>query len=227
MKRSYFCIVCIAFVVLVVSTLVTPVFAAKSVTPIEGVLVTDSVGNGSVSGTTVTITAKGGSLSRTTNTVTIKNTSGSTAQISFDYQVSGNYNSHTFPATSGTITQVLTAGQEVTYKIESQALKRTATLTLKNFSLAEAISDSKVTVTYGSLGSVKLDETSVVSGSSVSVNPTDGATFVAVPSNGAKFIGWINTSDKKVISTDASYTIYPVQDVSIKAILLCIQMCQS
>ena len=93
------------------------VFAATMVTPIEGVTVTDSVGNGTLSNGVVTIQAKGGYLSQTTNTITIANNSGTTKKLSFSYSAS-NYSSFSESAASGTISETLAAGGTVIITIK-------------------------------------------------------------------------------------------------------------
>lgn len=194
--------------------------AATTVKPISGVEVTDSVGTGKLSGETVTITATGGYTSRTTNTVTITNASESTATLSFNYSVTGNYNSYTTPSgnKSGTYTETLPAGGTVEIKIESKALKMTATLTLSNFSLTATAASSTVGFAYDTtLGSVTVDGAGVANGASTEINGTTGAALVATPVSGATFVGWIDASNNKLISTSATYTLIPAENMSVQA----------
>lgn len=208
------------FLLIVASLFCISTIAATTVKPISGVEVTDSGGTGTLSGEIVTITATGGYTSRTTNTVTITNASESAATLSFDYSVTGNYNSFSTPSgnKSGTYTDTLPAGGTVEIKIESKALKMTATLKLSNFSLTATAASSIVGFAYDTtLGSVTVDGTGIVSGASVEINGTTGAALVATPVSGATFVGWIDASNNKLISTSATYTLIPAENMSVQA----------
>ena len=95
MKTKYMRHVFVAGVLLLLllSLLLSPVFAARTVTPIENcVTVTDSKNTGQLSGGVVTVTASGWWSSQT-NTVTITNIGSSKAVITFDYAATGNVSS--------------------------------------------------------------------------------------------------------------------------------------
>ncbi len=199
--------------------------AAVAVTSVSGVEVTvDSNGSISESNGTVTVTAQGSFSSSKTATVTVKNTSGSTANISFDYsgtQVGGcSLGGVSSNKCSGTKTVLLTAGSTTTFTITSRTWNSNTTVTMKlsNFKVEAVAAESDVTVTYGSLGSVKIDDTTVASGSVNAVSSATGASFVAVPGSGSKFVAWINPATNAVISTSATYQLIPTEAMSIKAI---------
>lgn len=199
---------------------------AITVTGISGVEVTVD-GNGSISesGGTVTVTAKGSFTSRKTATITVKNTSGSTATVSFDYSASkySKDNSTIYElagADSGSCSVLLTAGATKTFTLASNTwtTSTTATAKLSNFKVVAAAAESNVTVTYTNLGSVKMDGNAVASGSVNPVSSSTGATFVATPTSGAKFIAWINPDNGALISESATYQLIPTEDTKIKAV---------
>ena len=95
---------------------------------------------------------------------------------------------------------------------------RTATLTLSNFSLTVAAESSKVTFEYDSaLGSVTVDGTAVNSGDTKDISLSTGATIVASANSGATFHGWVD-ADGKILSTEATYTLTPADDITVKAV---------
>ena len=212
--------------VLVLLTLVAAMVAmmtlpasAVAVTGVSGVEVTvDSNGSISESSGTVTVTTEKGSLvSDKTVTVTLKNTSDSTVTISFDYSVK-NATSCSLGSTSGDSHSVLLAGNSSTTFTVKPETWRNATLTLSNFKVEEVAAESDVTVTYGSLGSVKLDGTAIASGSVNPVSSSTGASFVAVPGSGSKFVAWIDPATNDVISTSATYQLIPTEAMTIRAV---------
>ncbi len=199
------------------------VSAATTVTVLDGqVSITDTATNMSESGGTVTVSAKGGLLSQTTNTITICNESESTAELTFDYSAS-NYSSFSETSASGTKSVLLDAGATCTMSIKGKRAlsSNTATLTLSNFSLTAAASSSNVTFDYDSAyGSVTIDGTAVSSGDVVEEVPLTGAALVATAANGGSFSGWVNAADNSILSTDASYTITPATDMTVKAVFV-------
>ena len=217
-------LVLLAVIAALVATMAMPA-AAVTVTGVSGVEVTvDSNGSISESEGTVTVTAKGSFTSAKTATITVTNTSGSTANISFDYSGSdvgsstlGTVSSNKI---SGTKTVLLTAGGTTTFTITSRSwtTSNTVTLTMSNFKVETVAAESNVTVTYGSLGSVKLDGATVASGSVNPVSSSTGGTFVAVPGSGSKFVGWIDPATNAVLSTSATYQLIPTEDAAIRAV---------
>ena len=190
---------------------------ATTVTVLDGnVSITDSVGTGNKSGGTVTITAKGSFLSKKTNNITITNESESTATLSFYYEIN-DADSHTFPATSGSISELLDPGNSISVSITSKAFNGTVTLTLKDFSLVEAATSSNVTFNFDSeLGSVEVGGTSISSGTVQDIS-LSGATLLATANRGATFLGWIDENGKR-LSTENPYTLTPTADMTVEAI---------
>lgn len=221
---SLFLVTVLALVMLF-STMVLEA-TAVTVTGVSGVEVTvDSNGSISESGGTVTATVKGSFTTRKTTTITVKNTSGSTATISFDYTVSNHDSSVSTiddlaGGNSGSYSVLLTAGATKTFTMCSNRFTSnvTATAKLSNFRVEAAAASSNVTVTYGGLGSVKIDGTTVTSGSVNSVSSASGASFVAVPGSGSKFVAWINPATNEVISTSATYQLIPAENMAIRAV---------
>ena len=199
---------------------------ATTVTVLNGqISITDTATNMSESGGTVTAKAKGGLLSQTTNTITITNTSGSTATISFSYSAS-NYGSFTDPdggsTASGTKSAVVQNGGTLTLSIKGKKAlsSNTATLTLKDFSLAATAASSSVTFEYdNSLGSITVGGTPTANDAAVDIT-SSGAALVATPISGARFLGWINTADNSILSQNASYTLIPAADMTVKAVFI-------
>ncbi len=216
-------LVLLAVITALVATMAMPAMAAGetvSVTGAEGVSVSvDSNGSAAQSNGTVTVTAKGSLMSKKTAIVTITNTSGSTAAISFDYSID-KASSHSEDVASGSKNLTLKAGDsyQITITSNSGFSNLTVTLKLSNFAIKAAAASSNVTVTYGSLGSVKIGDTTVASGSVNSVSSATGASFVAVPGSGSKFIGWIDPATNAVISTSATYQVIPAEDMAIRAV---------
>ncbi|MBP3634670.1 MAG: hypothetical protein J6J43_08880, partial [Oscillospiraceae bacterium] len=196
---------------------------ATTVTVLDGqISVTDSLGNGTVSGNTVTVKAAGSLFSKKTNTVTIANESENVASLSFAYAASG-YSSFTVAgeaATSGSYSAILNPGASVTLVLQSKSglSAGTATLTLSEFALVAAAEASNVTVEFDSAyGSVTVDGTVVEAGSVQEISLTDGATLTAAAANGGRFLGWINAANGMVLSGDASFTLTPAEDMTVKA----------
>ncbi len=217
-------LVLLTLVIAMVAMMALPA-SAVTVTGVDGVEVTvDSNGSISESNGTVTASAKGSFTSAKTATITVTNTSGSTANISFDYsgtQVGacslGGVSSN---KCSGSKTYLLTAGGTATFTITSRSwnTNTTVTMTLSNFKVEEVAAESDVTVSYNSYGSVQIDGTTVASGSVNSVSSATGASFVAVPGSGSKFVAWIDPATNAVISTSATYQIIPTEAMSIRAV---------
>ena len=225
-KRLTQVLVLLTLIVAMVAMMAMPV-SAVAVTGVSGVEVTvDSNGSVSESGGTVTVTVKGSIATRKTTTITVKNTSGNTATISFDYSVSNHDDSVSTMddlagANSGSYSVLLTAGATKTFTVCSKRFtsNTTATATLSNFKVVTAAANSNVTVTYGSLGSVKIDGTAVSSGTVIeNVSRTDGVSLKAESVDGGVFLAWINNADNSVVSTNKEFTYYPVADTSLKAV---------
>ena len=194
-----------------------------TVTVLDGkISIADSANSNKVSGGTVTITAKGSLFGKKTNNITITNASGSKANISFDYSASGASSfkiAGADAATSGSYSAILDAGAtlSVTLVSNSGLSGNTATLTMSNFSLIEVKESSNVTVNFdSSLGSVTAGGNAVKNGDVLNVSGTSGVALSATAKNGSMFLGWTDDSGK-ILSTAATYTFVPAQDVTVKA----------
>ena len=210
-----------AFIGVITSKVVAPSvsFFATTVSPIEGVSVTDSSSTGSLSNGTVTITVKGGwfSSSRNTNTITVANTSGKPGKLSFDYSLTNHYGT-TLPSAQGSYLSDMTADGSYEFTITSKGSSSTATLTLSNFQFKEAQATSTVTVEYNStLGSVTAAGAAVNSEDTIAdVSITDGVALVATP-NGSAFLGWVNKGTHEILSTSTTFTYKPIEDSTVVA----------
>ena len=199
-------------------------YASKTVTVLDGkVSITDSAGNGSVSNGTYTASATGSLFSKKNNTITILNASDSLAQLSFSYSASNansfKINNATSDA-SGTYSALLEPGKYIEFYIQSKSGTgdKKVTLTLGNFSLVPAKAESNVTFDFDStLGSVTVAGSAVENGASQAISLAEGAELVATPKDGIKFLGWVNTADHAIISTAATYTLKPADDMAVKA----------
>jgi len=194
-----------------------------TVTVLDGLVsVTDSANSNTVSGGTVTITAKGSLFSKKTNNITITNESDSTAKLEFDYSAS-KANSFTVAgasATSGRYSEVMAPGASVKLVLVSNSgfSNTTATLTLSNFSLTAAASESNVTIDFdGALGSITADGAAVAAGDTLVVSLSAGVTLAAAANSGAAFLGWID-EDGAILSKEASYGFTPAEDMTVRAV---------
>ena len=197
-----------------------------TVTVLDGQLsIADSANSNTVSNGTVTIKASGSLFSKKTNNITITNDTENKAQLSFDYSVSS-ANSFKIAgataATSGNYTVTLDAGGTLAITLVSNSgfSNTTATLTMSNFSLITASDSSNVTFLYdSSYGSITVDGNSVLSGAVVEGITLDtGVALTATASNGASFLGWVNTADGSILSSTGSYTLKPASDMTVKAV---------
>lgn len=206
-----------------IRTVNTPtLLAEKTVTMFDGGLsFTDSEGTGSVSGTTYTATATGGLRTTTTNTITITNNSGAAKQLSFTYNLSGNYSdAGTFPSASSNSVSV-TLADKATYVCSFTCQKyiyRSATLTLSNITFKDVASNAAVTITYdSSIGSVSVDGEKVASGDELSDISTSAETQL-VASPASSFVGWVNTDTHALLSDSATYSMTFGDDTNITAV---------
>ena len=207
---------------LTIETAMTPSFFASKTSSVLGgnVVVIDTQGTGSVSNDVVTITVKGGLLSGKTNTVDIYNNTGSAATLRFDFEVS-NYDSFSESGTKGTCSALLAPDANYTLTLKSKSNYETAKLVLSNFSLVPAATSSDVVFDYdSSAGSVTADGAVVASGSSKNITLANGATLVATPASGAKFLAWVDALDNKILSTNSTYVLKPASAMTVKAVFV-------
>lgn len=175
---------------------------------------------------TVTITATGTttgsgcstSNSSTTVTITIKNASTKPAILSFTHRLE-NGGSIVFSDPEGDsnniYTKQLPGNGTFTITLTSAAgANNTTTLTLSGFKWNEATTKYNVTFLYDeSLGSLKVNNTSVKSGESLSLSAAD-----MVMTTDADLVGWINESTHQIIpDTINSYS--PTADITMRAVL--------
>ncbi len=209
-------------VLLVMSVMPFYAFAATTVNVLDGqISITDTATNMSESGGVVTVSAKGGLISQTTNTITIRNETENTINLTFDYSAS-NYSSFSESSASGNFNTLLTAGAAATMSIKGKrALSgNTATLKLSNFALSVAASSSNVTFDYDSTyGSITVNGEAVADGGVEEID-LSGAALVATPVSGATFLGWVKGENNQILSTAASYTVKPAQDMTVKAVFI-------
>ena len=186
--------------------------------------ISDSANTGKVSGSTYTATAKGSLFSKKTNNITITNNTGSQVQLSFAYSAD-KANSFKIAgsavAASGNYSVMLASGGTLSITLVSNSglSDITATLTLSNFSCTVAKASSNVTVNYDdTLGTVTAGETTVANGSNHEVTLADGIVLTAAANGDAKFLGWINDDDNSILSSAASFTLKPANDMTVRAV---------
>lgn len=229
-------IVTIAFVILLLGTLLPPVGLAAATsgthTPVTDVTVSVSgATDNSMTSGAITVTAKGtaGFLffpgTPKTTTITVTNNSDATATVSFDWTATNvntlTIDGTTYTATSGSFSKTLeaTAGaNSFEIKIVTGANSTENKLVMKNFDLAVAATSSNITVSFDSaLGSVTAGGSAITSGSVCEATLADGITLVATANSGTKFLGWVDTSSHTRLSPDSSYTLKHATDTTVKA----------
>ena len=185
--------------------------------------ISDSGNTGKLSGGTYTATAKGSIFSKKTNNITITNNSGANATLSFDY-TTDKASSFTIAgataATSGSYSAMLDAGASLVIVITSNSglSNLTVTLTMTNISLVPVKESSEVTFQYDdTMGSVTAGGSAVASGDVLSVSGSTGVELAATVNTGVNFLGWADV-DGKILSTAATYTLIPAQDMTVRAI---------
>ena len=185
--------------------------------------ISDSGNTGKLSGGTYTATAKGSLFSKKSNNITITNNSGANATLSFDY-TTDKASSFTIAgataATSGSYSAMLDAGASLVIVITSNSglSNLTATLTMSNISLVPVKESSEVTFQYDdTMGSVTAGGSAVASGDVLSVSGSTGVELAATVNTGVNFLGWADV-DGKILSTAATYTLIPAQDMTVRAI---------
>ena len=181
------------------------------------VSVVDSQGTGTASGNNVTVTVKGTLVSAKTNIIDIYNNTNAYSTLRFNYEAS-NYNSFSLDTASGTYAVLLAPGASISLSLKAAANK-TATLKLSDFSLIPAAESSDVKIEFNSaFGSVTVDGSAVAPDEIKNISFSGGATLVATPKSGSKFIGWIDTSNSYILSKEASYKINPALEMTVRAV---------
>lgn len=215
----------IASLMLVLVNVAVPVFAATTVSVLDDQIsvtaeftttIAGEHGSITVDGDTVTATATGFKSANKT-TVTITNNTSTAATISFSFTMS-NYSANSENKESGSKTLDLDAWASTTLSITCKNAWsiQTATMTLSNFSYTAAADKSKVIFDYTG-GSITVGGVAVSNGGSADISSEDGAQLVATPNSGYTFLGWVNGNTNVLLSTNTSYTLYPVADMTVKA----------
>ena len=220
-------LVLLTLVVSMVAMMAIPAMAV-TITGVPGLeLSCSNTSEGSIAETSsgiITATVKGGNFLSKENTITIRNTSSKKAELVVDYTVSGQsgfkVNNSASNSTSGTLTVVLAADKTATFYITA-AKKKTATLTLSNFSLTPVAEVVNTTIQYdSSCGSVTVEGSAVASGTTQEVSSSTGVALAATAKSGCTFLGWINTADCSVVSKEANFQLIPDADVTVKAVFI-------
>lgn len=168
-----------------------------------------------------------GNAKEASRTITLKNSSGSVGTLSFDWKVEGNASSFTITksdgstitATSGTgFSDDLAANASVTITFKAKGEGNTANLLLTAVKLMPAASASNITFQYDTAyGSVKQGSASVENGGTVSIEAH--TEFAATPANGAKFVAWLDDSNK-ILGVNSTLLVEASGDQSICALFV-------
>lgn len=170
---------------------------------------------------TFSVTAKGSIFSTGTNTITFRNDSGKPAKLTVKYSVSSATAftiAGSTAATSGTyVNAELAPAGTVEFVVSAKGLGSTATLTVSEVSLVPVGQSANFTYTFDNTkGSVKVGSTAVTSGTPVAMKSGDIVT--ATPASGYEFVGWLNTTDNTLISTEPSYEFAVDGDLAVSAL---------
>jgi len=203
--------------------------ASGTHTPIEGVTVgVSGATDNSMSNGDVTVTAKGSGgifgfgASAKTATITVYNESESKAKISFDWvatsvnqlKIDGEVTSNT----SGSFEKVMDADESITITITTAKNSTTNKLVMNGFAIEAVKESSVVTFQYdSSMGSITVAGNAMDAGGQVDVSSA-GAALAATPVSGATFLGWIDADSHVLLSTAASFTLEPANDMTVKAV---------
>ena len=188
----------------------------------ENITVTSTRGTLTVSDNTVTVknTISGFSL-YTGYTFTIKNTSGGTADISFDYNFV-NFDNYSTSSRQGTYTTTRLGNDEsITLTASSQCSNgQNDTLTLSNFVFTPVV-EADVTVNYDSdLGSVTAAGSAISAGGVTTVEAGGSVVLAATANSGSTFLGWINEADNALLSENSSFTLEPAASMRVRPVFV-------
>lgn len=174
-----------------------------------------------------------------TDTVTITNNKTSKANLSFDYKVSGNFSAGTVEvngvkhtaAGSGSVDVKLEAGGSITIVLnvlQSRNASNQVGIEITNLALT-MVGGSAVTATfeapaYGSYtvsyGSEKLTVPAGSVSQTATNMPSVNYTLTAVTGENYKFVGWLNVTTGRYISTSATYTGSFEEATTVKAVIV-------
>ena len=233
--RSFISLFLVLTVVLSVSGLISEdVYAATLATDIAGLTASYTNGEWTASGSTLSGSATGvagggcgSSASSTTSTLTLTNSSGSTAQLSFDYArpTLGSGGSVTIDGTAvnaaGSFQKELASGGSINVVIVSgSAGAYTSSITLNNVSVTVK---KNVTTTFAmpqGSGTYSYNGNQVVTQVSDTRLSTEGYRLVATPASGYKLEGWYSATKNTFFSTDSSFTAYFDEDQTIYPVFI-------
>ena len=197
--------------------------------PVAGVTVgVSGATDNSMSNGAVTVTAKGSGgifgfgASAKTATITVYNESGSKAKISFDWTASSvnqlKIDGTVYSGSSGSFEKVMDAGESFVITITTAKNSTTNKLVMNSF-VCEAVKESsKVTFQYdSSLGSITVAGAATEDGAQLDISSA-GAELKATAANGGAFLGWIDANTHVILSRNATYTLEPAGDMTVKAI---------
>ena len=197
--------------------------------PVAGVTVgVSGATDNSMSNGAVTVTAKGSGgifgfgASAKTATITVYNESGSKAKISFDWTANSvnqlKIDGTVYSGSSGSFEKVMDAGESFVITITTAKNGTTNKLVMKNFTCEAVKESSKVTFQYdSSLGSITVAGAATETGVQLDISSA-GAELKATAANGGAFLGWIDADTHVILSRDATYTLEPAGDMTVKAI---------
>lgn len=221
LKLSKFFLPTILFFLLAITALAAEDYALS-----DQIKITSSEGSVSVDGTTVSFSVESSKTSAKTSTIYLYNNTTSAATISFDYSASTSnttFNLEGSTVTKGSYSTLVSAGGYISLSLKATngfLSTKTATLELTNLSFVEAAASSNVTFQYNSTyGAVAVDGVGAASGSISQITP-DGAVLSVTVQSGYSFLGWVDASNNMLLSTDTSYTLKPVADMTVQAIFI-------
>jgi len=184
----------------------------------SGVKATASTGS-------ITMNIQGDKWSNKAGTLTLKNGGTETATLSFSYVATGTVSEFKVAGVDASSAGIYStelepeAYIEIYLKVNSSGLlssAKNASVTLSGVKL-EVPQNANVTFSHNGSGSISVGGTPVNSGDTVEILST-GATIAATPASGATFLAWVDAADYSVVSTAASLTYKPSEDITLKAI---------
>ena len=203
-----------------------------AVTAVEGdatvmdgqIRITDDKATAVSDGAVVTITAAGVKTGKpTANNIKIYNDTDKAIILSFDYSAE-NYSAFSETDASGRFTAVIDPGESADMSItgiRKTTGNNTATLTLSNFEYTLVPETSEVTIEFDdAIGNITLDGQTVTNGSANSVSYASGGQLTASAVDGARFLGWIDPATGKIYSRETTYTVNPIENMTIEAVFM-------
>ncbi len=195
---------------------------AATINLFDNLTIENSAGTGSGDATKYTATVSASFWSSADNTITLNNTASSVATIAFSYTVSGQSSftigGQAVSNASGNYTTEVVGGGTLDIVLSVKASsysKKTATLTLENFTYILAPTASNVTVEFDSaLCTVTAGGAAITSGSTITIEETAGVEIDLVPLTDATFFAWVDQTGK-IMSRSTKYTQESLGDKTI------------